>query len=406
MKLNIKFLFIFSLLSFSTIQEVVVNNYEIIDKYVNNLIDKSAPGKPYWNIEVITQGKAVKWNYIDGCMISSLLELYKMNGEEKIYEFAKAYIDYFVKDDGTIDTYNKDNYSTDDISEGRTLFSLYEFSKEEKYRIAIDNIYEQIKGQPRTIEGNFWHKKVYTNQVWLDGLYMAQPFYLTYETKFNNMENYDDIITQFKNVRKLMFDENKKLYYHGYDSSKSIFWADPETGLSKSFWLRAIGWFTVALADCAEIINKEKYEDYKVFADLLKEIVDSLLTYQDPKTKMFYQVVDKGELEGNYVETSGSAMIAYSILKGARLGILSEDYYKIGLEIFDGICENELKEVDGELNLDGICLVAGLGPENKQYRNGTFEYYISEAVVANDAKGVGAFVMAYIEILKYMKVQK
>ena len=418
MKLSLKILFVLSLLLLFTKQEPKVlneskekttnveNNYEIIDKYINDIIDKSAPGKPYWNIEVRTEGKEVKWNYIDGCMTSSLIELYKLTGDEKIYDFTKAYIDYFVKDDGTIDTYDKDNYSTDDIAEGRTLFSLYEISKEEKYRIAIDNIYEQVKEQPRTKEGNFWHKLIYKNQVWLDGLYMAQPFYLTYETKFNNMKNYDDIITQFKNVRKLMFDENKKLYYHGYDSSKSIFWADPETGLSQNFWLRAIGWFTVALADCAEIINKEKYEDYKVFADLLKEIVDSLLTYQDPKTKMFYQVVDKGELEGNYVETSGSAMIAYSILKGARLGILSEDYYKIGLEIFDGICENELKEVDGELNLDGICLVAGLGPEDKPYRDGSYEYYISEAVVANDAKGVGAFVMAYIEILKYLKKQE
>ena len=381
-------------------------NYEIIDKYINNIIDKSSPGKPYWNIEVITQGKAVKWNYIDGCMTSSLIELYKLTGDKKIYNFTKSYIDYFVKEDGTIPTYNKDSYSTDDIAEGRTLFSLYEISKEEKYYKAINNIYEQIKTQPRTKEGNFWHKKIYPNQVWLDGLYMAQPFYLTYETKFNNMKNYNDIINQFKNVRKIMFDEDKKLYYHGYDSSKSIFWADKKTGLSKNFWLRSIGWFTVALADCAEIINKEKYEDYKTLANLLKEIIDSLLTYQNKYTKMFYQVVDKGNMNGNYVETSGSAMIAYSILKGARLGILPESYYEIGKEIFDGICNNKLKEENGELNLSGICLVAGLGPESKQNRDGSYEYYISEPVVSNDAKGVGAFVMAYIEILKYLKKQE
>ena len=403
MKFTIKTLFFLSILLLFTQEET---NYEIIDKYINEIIDKSAPGKPYWNKEVIIGGKQCKWNYIDGCMTSSLIELYKLTGDEKIYTFTKSYIDYFVQDDGTIKEYNKENYSTDDISEGRTLFSLYDISKEEKYRKAIDNIYEQIKGQPRTKEGNFWHKKIYTNQVWLDGLYMAQPFYLTYETRFNNMENYDDIISQFKNVRKIMFDEDKKLYYHGYDSSKSIFWADPNTGLSKSFWLRSIGWFTVALADCAEIINKEKVDEYNTFKDLLKEIVDSLLTYQDPKTKMFYQVVDKGNYTGNYVETSGSAMIAYSILKGVRLGILDESYYKIGLEIFDGICENELKEVDGELNLDGICLVAGLGPETNLKRDGSYEYYISESVVSNDAKGIGAFVMAYIEILRSQNSQK
>lgn len=380
-------------------------DYSIIDRYVNELIDKSAPGKPYWNIEVIRAGKPCKWNYIDGCMTNSLIELYKLTNDKKIYDFVKSYIDYFVNEDGTIKTYEPTKYSTDDIAEGRTLFSLYDLSGEEKYLKAINNIYEQIKGQPRTKEGNFWHKKIYPNQIWLDGLYMAQPFYLTYETRFNKMENYNDIISQIKNVRKLMFDEKKKLYYHGYDESRSIFWADPKTGRSKNFWLRAIGWYTVALADCAEIINNQMYDEYRTITTLLKEIIDSLLTYQDPKTKMFWQVVDKAGEKGNYVETSGSAMIAYSILKGTRMGILPERYFKIGLEIFDGICNNKLKEVDGSLNLEGICLVAGLGPETDTRRDGTYEYYISEPVVANDAKGVGAFVMAYIEVLKYLKSQ-
>ncbi len=381
-------------------------NYDIINKYVEKLIDKSAPGKPYWNIEVIREGKPCKWNYIDGCMTNSLIELYKMTGDKKIYNFVKSYIDYFVQEDGTIKGYEIEKYSTDDIAEGRTLFSLYDISGEEKYRKAIDNIYEQIKGQPRTKAGNFWHKKIYPNQIWLDGLYMAQPFYLTYETKYNNMEHYNDIISQFKNVRKLMFDENKKLYYHGYDESKKMFWANKETGLSQCFWLRSIGWFTVALADCAGIINQQMYDEYRTFTTLLKEIVDSLLTYQDPKTKMFYQVVDKIGEKGNYIETSGSAMIAYSILKGARLGALPERYYKIGLDIFNGICKNKLNLVNGELDLEGICLVAGLGPDDNRRRDGSYEYYISEPVVSNDAKGVGAFVMAYIEVLKYLKTQE
>lgn len=381
-------------------------NYDIINNYINMLIDKSKPGKPYWNIEVIRAGKECKWNYIDGCMTNSLIELYKLTGDKKIYKFVKDYIDYFVQEDGTIKTYEPEKYSTDDIAEGRTLFSLYDLSGEEKYRKAIENIYQQIKSQPRTKEGNFWHKQIYPNQIWLDGLYMAQPFYLTYETRFNKMENYNDIIGQIKNVRKLMFDEKKKLYYHGYDSSKSIFWADPKTGLSKNFWLRAIGWYTVCLADCSEIINQQMYDEYRTITTILKEIIDSLLTYQDPKTKMFYQVVDKGGMEGNYVETSGSAMIAYSILKGVRMGILPARYQQIGLDIFNGICENKLKDNNGDLDLEGICLVAGLGPDNNRRRDGSYEYYISEPVVANDAKGVGAFVMAYIEVLRYLKTQE
>lgn len=381
-------------------------DYSIIDKYINTLMDKSEPGKPYWNIEVIKSGKEVKWNYIDGCMNNSLLELYKITGDKKIYNFVKKYIDHFVNEDGTVRTYELSKYSTDDISEGRVLFALYEISGEEKYRKAIENIYQQYKTHPRTPEGNFWHKKIYPNQVWLDGLYMAQPFYLEYETKYNGMKNYNDIINQFKNVRKLMFDEKKKLYYHGYDASRKMFWADKKTGLSKNFWLRSIGWFTVALADCAEIINEQMYDEYRTLTSLLKEIIDSLLTYQDPKTKMFYQVVDKVGEKGNYVETSGSAMIAYSILKATRMKILPERYYQIGLDIFNGICDNMLKEENDTLNLNGICLVAGLGPETDLRRDGTFEYYISEPVVANDAKGVGAFIMSYIEVRKYLESHK
>lgn len=381
-------------------------DYTIIDKYINKLIDNSAPGKPYWNIEVIRGGKEPSWNYIDGCMTNSLIELYKMTGEEKILSFVKSYIDYFVQDDGTINGYHMEKYSTDDMAESRVLFALYDITKEEKYRIAIENTYKQIAGHPRTKGGNFWHKKIYPNQIWLDGLYMAQPFYLLYETKFNSMKNYNDIIGQFKNVRKLMYDEKKHLYYHGYDESREMFWADKKTGLSKSFWLRAIGWYTVALVDCAEIIDEQMYDEYRTLCSLFKETIDGILEYQDKETKMFYQVVDQGTREGNYVETSGSAMVAYSILKAVRMRILPERYRKIGLEIFEGICNKYLVEVDGDLNLGGICLVAGLGPKTDLRRDGTYEYYMSEPVVANDAKGVGAFVMAYIEVKKYLNSER
>ncbi|MGM9972353.1 MAG: glycoside hydrolase family 105 protein [Anaeroplasmataceae bacterium] len=377
-------------------------DYTIIDRYINKLIDMSAPGKPYWNIEVIRGGKAPSWNYIDGCMTNSLLELYKLSGDKKIFDFVKSYIDYFVQEDGTINGYHLEKYSTDDMAESRVLFALYELTNEEKYKKAIENTYEQIKGQPRTNSGNFWHKKIYPNQIWLDGLYMAQPFYLLYETKFNSMKNYNDIIGQFKNVRKFMYDEKKHLYYHGYDESKKMFWADKKTGLSECFWLRAIGWYTVALVDCAEIINEQMYDEYRTLCSLFKEIIDGLLMYQDKETKMFYQVVDQGDREGNYVETSGSSMIAYSILKAVRMRILPERYLQIGLDIFNGICSKYLIEENGDLNLDGICLVAGLGPDDNRRRDGSYEYYISEPVVKNDAKGVGAFVMAYIEVKKYI----
>lgn len=372
---------------------------EIIEKYIDKLMT-SEPDKPLWNIEAIRLGKKVSWNYIDGCMMGSLIDLYKTTKEEKYINFVKKYIDYFVNEDGSILGYNPEKYSTDDICESRVLFDLYDIYKDEKYKKAIDLTFTQIKGQPRTKEGNFWHKAIYENQIWLDGLYMAQPFYTRYQTRYGQ-KDYADIINQFKNVRKLMFDDKAKLYYHGYDSSRKMFWADKETGLSKNFWLRSIGWFTVALADVYDYMDEQMYDEYHTIKELLKETIDGILKYQDSESKMFWQVPNFPGREGNYLETSGSAMIAYAILKGVRLKALPERYRQIGIDIFNGICKKYLSvNKDGDLNLGGICLVAGLGPDNNRRRDGSYEYYISEPVVENDAKGVGPLIMAFTEMKK------
>ncbi len=372
---------------------------EIIEKYIDKLMT-SEPDKPLWNIEAIRQGKKIAWNYIDGCMMGSLIDLYKTTKEEKYINFVKKYIDYFVNEDGSILGYSPEKYSTDDICESRVLFDLYDIYKDEKYKKAIDLTFTQIKGQPRTKEGNFWHKAIYENQIWLDGLYMAQPFYTRYQTRYGQ-KDYADIINQFKNVRKLMFDDKAKLYYHGYDSSRKMFWADKETGLSKNFWLRSIGWFTVALADVYDYMDEQMYDEYHTIKELLKETIDGILKYQDSESKMFWQVPNFPGREGNYLETSGSAMIAYAILKGVRLKALPERYRQIGIDIFNGICKKYLSvNKDGDLNLGGICLVAGLGPDNNRRRDGSYEYYISEPVVENDAKGVGPLIMAFTEMKK------
>lgn len=376
--------------------------YKIIDRYIDKLMT-SKPDLPLWNIEAIKQGKKPAWNYIDGCMMVSLLELYKTTKEEKYLEFVKGFVDYYVHEDGTILGYNKEKYSTDDVSETRVLFDLYAYTKEEKYSKAIEMVYEQVKTHPRTKEGNFWHKKIYPNQVWLDGLYMMQPFYTRYETERNKMQNYVDIVRQYKNVYSLMRDEKTGLYYHGFDSSKEMFWADKKTGLSKNFWLRSLGWFTVSLIDVYEYMNEQMYDEYHTIKMMFKETVDSLLKFQDQESKMFYQVPNFPNREGNYLETSGSSMIAYAILKGVRLKALPERYQKIGLEIFNGICNKYLTVKNDDLNLGGICLVAGLGPETNLRRDGTFEYYMSEPVVENDAKGVGPFIMAYTEVKRLLK---
>ena len=372
--------------------------YKVINKYIDKLMT-SSPDMPLWNIESIRQGKKPAWNYIDGCMTSSLIEMYKTTGEEKYIEFVKKFVNFYVKDDGSILGYEREKFSTDDVCESRILFDLYDLTKDEKYNKAIENTYWQVLNHPRTVEGNFWHKKIYPHQIWLDGLYMMQPFYTRYQTLRGN-KDYSDILNQFENVRKLMFNESTKLYYHGYDSSKSMFWADKETGLSKNYWLRSIGWFTVGLIDVYDFMDESAKEKERV-AQLFKETIDGVLMYQDKESKMFYQLPDKKDVEGNYLETSGSSMIAYAILKGTRLGVLDNSYQQIGKEIFEGICKKYLSTNENDdLNLGGICLVAGLGPENNLRRDGSVEYYLSEPIVENDAKGVGPLIMAYTEMMK------
>lgn len=370
---------------------------DMLRKYIEELIDKSTPARPIWNIEKILQGKEPTWNYIDGCMIKALLEMYAITKGEKYLAFADDFISYHVREDGQINHYDIHELNIDNVNAGKVLFELYELTGKEKYRKAIDTVYEQVKIQPRTKEGNFWHKKIYPNQVWLDGLYMGQPFYMEYETKFNNKKNYKDIFNQFANVEKIMKDSKTGLYYHGYDSSREASWCDKVTGLSKNFWLRALGWYVMALLDTLEKMDSTYTEGYTQLSNNFKDIMKAIIKFQD-ESGMWYQVVDQGNREGNYLETSGSAIMAYGILKGVRMGFLPESYRAYGEKAFKGICDKYLYEKDGELCLGGICLVAGLGRPDS--RDGTFEYYISEPVVENEAKGVAPLLLAYTEILR------
>lgn len=370
--------------------------YKKIDRYIDRLLDGSTPDAPLWNIENIRLGKKPAWNYIDGCMITALLCASEITGEKKYFDFAENFIDYYVFDDGTIRGYSKEKFNLDDVNEGKVLFELYAKTGKEKYKKAIFLLESQLDEQPRTETGNFWHKMIYPNQIWLDGLYMGQVFSALFKKYFGN-KDYSDVINQYKNVRRLMFDEKKRLYYHGCDCSKKAFWADKETGCSKNFWLRSIGWFCISLIDIIEFIDDEnaKSELEKIFA----EAVEGISQYADKDTAMYYQVVDKGGEAGNYLETSGSSMIAYAMMKGARLGVLDKKFAEAGRKTFDGICQKYLSiSENGDLNLGGICLVAGLGPEDNPRRDGSYEYYISEPVVENDAKGVAPFVLCYTEV--------
>lgn len=369
-----------------------------INKYIDYLLENSKPQAPMWNIEKVLSGEPNKWNYIDGCMITAILSLYEMTGDEKYYNFAKDFIDYYVKEDGSIATYDPEEYNLDNVNTASNLFYLYDKTGDEKYRKAIELVRGQLERMPRTNEGNFWHKNIYPYQVWLDGMYMAQPFYMRYEMKFNSMKGCMDSIHQFENVERLMKDEKTGLYYHGYDESREMYWANPDTGCSANFWLRALGWFSVALVETATAMTDVLYDEYRYLLRLLENLVEALAPYQD-ESGMFWQVVDHQAEEGNYLETSGTALIAYAILKAVRLKLLPDIYEDMGVRALEGIIDKYLTiDDEGNLELGGICLVAGLG--GKSRRDGSTEYYYSEPVVKNEAKGVAPLLLAYIELLR------
>lgn len=335
------------------------------------------------------------WKYEDGCILMGCVQLYRATGKEHYRQFVVDYMEEFIAEDGIIKGYDPGTYNLDNINSGKALFYVYEWTGSEKYRKAIEVLMEQVRRQPRTVSGSFWHKAIYPNQVWLDGLYMALPFYMMYETKFNQMENYSDIIGQFKGARKYLFDERTGLYYHGCDESKKVFWADKKTGKSKNFWIRALGWYLMALVDVMGEMKETVFEQYIQLEELLREAVHGILKYQESDSKMFYQVIDHPEVPDNYLETSGSLMVGYAILKGCALGaLLKEKYQETGEAIIEAVLNNRLVEIDGSLKLTGICSVAGLGPEGDTRRDGSIEYYLSEPVVSDDRKGMGVLMMA------------
>lgn len=372
---------------------------QLLDEYIDYLMVHSDAEHPAWNLEMIRSGKSNKWNYIDGCMITGILELYEITGEARFLDFADRFLSGFVEENGHIRTYDPEEYSLDNVNPGKNLFPLYDLTGKEKYRKATERVRSQLSTMPRTPEGNFWHKLIYPNQVWLDGIYMALPFYMEYEKRFDAQKDCQDICQQIANVEIRMRDPETGLYYHGYDASRKMYWADPDSGCSPNFWLRAEGWFILGLVDVLEIMKDLPMQAESVHLQhMLLDLAKALSKYQDP-SGLWYQLIALPELEGNYLETSGTALISAALLKAVRLGFLPESFRAVGEKAFYGIVDHRLtKNADGTPCVTGICLVAGLGGE--QHRDGSVAYYLSEPVVQNDAKGVGPLLLAYTEMLR------
>ncbi len=336
------------------------------------------------------------WSYTQGLIAQAMLQVWKATGESKYYDYAKAYADKLIDSMGQIIGYRIEEYNIDRINSGKILFDLYEQTKDERYRTAIHTLREQLKTHPRTTEGGFWHKKIYTSQMWLDGLYMGAPFYARYARYFNEPQAFDDVIDQFIIVHSHTYDEKSGLNYHGWDENKVQKWADPVTGRSPHVWGRAMGWFSMALVDVLDFIPETHPRRHEIIA-ILNQVAQGIRKHQDRRTGLWYQVLDQGNREGNYLEATASSMFTYSLLKASRKGYISSKYKKTGLKGYSGIVQNLVKENgDGTISLTKCCSVAGLG--GNPYRDGSFQYYISEPVRDNDPKGVGPFIMSGLEL--------
>lgn len=349
-----------------------------------------------WMIE---KARSPRWGYTHGLVVKAMLEEWKHTGDATYYDYAKIYADSLINPEGKIKTYKFRSFNIDNVNAGKVLFDLYRETKDPRYKIAMDTLRFQMSMQPRTREGGFWHKKIYPNQMWLDGLFMASPFLTQYGREFGDTSLYADVVRQFELIRRHTYDPATGLYYHGWDESREQKWADPETGTSPCFWSRSIGWYAAALVDVLDYLPEQTAGRDSILA-ITRDLASALVRYQDPESGVWYQVTDQGNREGNYLESSASALFVYFLYKGVRMGYLDPRFSEAAGKAFDGMLQQFIREeADGTISITNCCAVAGLGGE-KRYRDGTFEYYISEPVIENDPKSTGSFILAAIEAEK------
>ena len=335
-----------------------------------------------------------KWSYSHGVTLIGFEALWKQTENEIYFNYIKDYADTCIREDGSIINYTIEEYNIDRVSNGKFLMELYEATGNEKYKIAFQTLREQMKTHPRTSENGYWHKLRYPWQMWLDGLYMASPFLAEYAAKYNEPEIFDDVATQILLMEEKARDDATGLLYHGWDEKKVQSWADPNTGLSKNFWGRAMGWYSMAIIDVLDYFP-EDHPKRNDLIDVFKRLTDAIIKVQNEKTGLWYQVLDQANREGNYFEATVNCMFSYALLKGIRNGYIDDEYLPQAKKAYNGILNNMIKtDDDGEIHLIQCNHVSGLSDD----RPGTYEYYINESVGNDDPKGVGPFILASIEM--------
>jgi len=369
--------------------------------------EKEAPADPYYKRMADSEMKRypeswmvdfsdkIKWNYTHGLELQSIIQVSEKTGDEKYFNYAENYADTMVNEDGSIKTYRLDRYNIDHINPGKMLFPVYKRTGNPKYLKALQLLRSQMETHPRISNGGYWHKQIYPHQVWLDGLYMAGPFLAEYGKTFDEPALFDEVALQLTTAWEDLIDEETGLLYHGWDESREQRWADPVTGKSPHFWSRSIGWYMMALVDVLDFMPEDHPKRGHII-DLLNNISTTIDRYRDYETGMWYQVTNLPDREGNYLESSGSIMFIYTWVKGAQKGYLPEEFAEKGATAYDQFLKQFIRENgDGTISVTNVCSVAGLGGE-KVYRDGSFEYYISEPVRDDDPKAVGPFIMTSI----------
>jgi len=346
--------------------------------------------------------KNSRWSYTNGLVLHAMSKIYDETGNQKIYDYIYDYANRMINANGTIETYKSSNFNLDMIKSGDVIFWLQQKSPEPRFKMAMDSLHKQLENQPMTSEGGYWHKKIYPYQMWLDGVFMAEPFHAKYTLEYigdeaSRKKILDKIVLQFDLIEKYSRDPETGLYYHGWDESREQRWANKETGLSPHFWSRGMGWYGMAMVDILDYFP-ESHSGRERIIGYLKKYAEAIVKYQD-ETGAWWQVLNMPERKGNYLEATGTSMFTYLLAKGANQGYISKEYLNNAQKGFDGIVAQFITiEDNGVINLTKCCGVAGLGGD--PYRDGSFDYYVNEIIRSNDPKGTGPFMFAALELNK------
>ncbi len=350
-----------------------------------------------------------RWSYVMGIELEGMLDVYEKYKNPEVLAYLKRYPEKMISDKGDITGYKYEDFNLDNVRTARFIYRMQQLDPSEGKALALKTLFKQLENQPRTKEGVWWHKAIYANQVWLDGIYMGLPFYTMAAPELKGEKKarkkyWNDAVDQMTKTDTRTYDDKTGLWKHAWDETHTAFWADSLTGQSKHTWSRALGWYVMAMIEVLDVLPQD-YDRRNEIIGLFQKAMAAVVKHQDKKTGVWYDVMDVDD-PSNYLEATASSMFAYCLLKGARLGYLSADYKEAGKRAYQGIIDEFVRvDADKNMHLTQCCAVSGLGPAPGPYvdkpnfkRDGSFEYYMSEPIRANDAKGVGPFIWASLEM--------